>query len=102
MLPFMFQNPQSIAIKKYLFEMLKDRYPRNENFIDRIVTMIQTKEDYERFSKFMADVFETGFIRAVDEYRDQFTKMGMKVGIVAPERPKDPGNKIFNQSEKSG
>ena len=57
MLPFMFQNPQSIAIKKYLFEMLKDRYPRNENFIDRIVTMIQTKEDYERFSKFMADVF---------------------------------------------
>ena len=33
MLPF-FQNPQAITIKKYLFEMLKERYSKNEKFID--------------------------------------------------------------------
>ncbi len=92
----MFQNPQSIAIKKYLFEILKERYPANESFIDRLVTNIQTKEDYERFGKFIADIFETGFIKAVDEYKEQLLKMGMSVGITTPERAKDPNNRIFD------
>ncbi len=102
MFPFMFQNPQSIAIKKYLFEILKERYGRNERFIERISTLIATKEDYDGFGSFITDIYETGFLKAVNEYKDQFHKMGMKVSVVPEERPKDPGNRIFGQSEKSG
>lgn len=102
MFPFMFQNPQSMAIKRYLFEVLQERYGRNEKFIDRISSTIATKEDYEGLGRLITDVYETGFLKAVNEYKEQFTKMGMRVNVVPEERPKDSGNRIFGQSEKSG
>lgn len=101
MLPFMMQNLHSSAIKKYLFELLKNRYVRNEKFIDRISAGIATKEDYEALGNLVVDIFETGFMKAVDEYRDQFAKMGMKVSVV-PEKKPSSGPSIFGQSEKSG
>lgn len=100
MLPFLFQNPQSITIKKYLFEILKDKYPKNEKFIDRLASNISTKEDYEGLSMLIADIFETGFLRSVDQYKEQLSKMGMRVNIVPEEKPIN-SKKIFDQ-EKSG
>ena len=97
----MFQNLHSSAIKKYLFEMLKDKYHRNEKFIDRLSAVVATKDDYESLGALVADLFEAGFLRAVDEYKGQMAKMGMRVNIVADQFPKD-GPKIFDQSEKSG
>lgn len=102
MIPFMMQNLHSAAIKKYLFELLKGRYVRNEKFIDRISAGITTKEDYEALGSLVVDIFETGFMKAVDEYRDQFTKMGMKVNVVPDRKPSAPESRIFGQSEKSG
>lgn len=95
MLPFLNQNPQALAIKRYLFELLKERYSRNERFIDRLSSQIMTKEDYENLGIFITDVFETGFLKAMNEYKEQFEKMGMKVNIVAEEKPKDPNHRIF-------
>lgn len=99
----MLQNPQSIAIKKYLFEILKERYAKNEKFIDRLASNITTKEDYGDLGSFITDIYEIGFLKAVAEYKEQFEKIGMKVNIVAEEKPKDPNHRIFDQSsEKSG
>lgn len=95
MLPFLNQNPQALAIKRYLFELLKERYSRNERFIDRLSSQIMTKEDYENLGIFITDVFETGFLKAMNEYKEQFEKMGMRVNIVAEEKPKDPNHRIF-------
>jgi hypothetical protein len=100
MLPF--HNPQSTIIKKYLFEILKERYSKNEKFIERLASFISTKEDFESFGVLITDVFEIGFLRAVNEYKGNFEKLGMKVKIVPEEKPKDPNHRIFNQSEKSG
>jgi hypothetical protein len=97
----MFQNPQSMAIRKYLFEMLKERYAGNEKFIERLAGYVNTKEDYESLGRFITDVYETGFMRAVDQYKEQFVRMGIKVNIIPEDKPKDPNSKIF-QSEKSG
>lgn len=93
---------QLVAIKKHMFEILKERYGDNEKFIERIAAAITTKDDYESFGKFITDVYETGFLRAVNEYKEQFTKMGMRVNIVPEEKPKNPSHRIFGQSEKSG
>lgn len=98
----MFQNLQGSAIKKHVFEMLGDRYGRNERFIERLIGQVNTKEDYEGLGVFLADIFESGFIRAVNQYKDQFAKMGMKVSIVPEEKPRDPFSRIFGHSEKSG
>lgn len=99
MFPF-FQNPQSITIKRYLFEILQERYSKNEKFIDRIASTVITKEDYDGLGSFVTDIFEIGFLRAVNQYKDQLNKMGVRVNIVPEEKPTN-AKKIFTQ-EKSG
>ena len=71
-------------------------------FVERLISQVTTKEDYEGLGTFLADLFESGFVRAVNQYKDQFSKMGMKVSIVPEEKPKDSNSKIFGHSEKSG
>lgn len=96
------QNPHSSAIKKYLFEILKGRYQRNEKFIEQISSLVSTKEDYEALGMLVVDVFETGFLKAFNEYKEQMAKMGMKVEIVAEQKAPTNAPKIFGHSEKSG
>lgn len=100
MFPF-FQNPQSTTIKRYLFEILQERYSKNEKFIDRIAATVVTKEDFDGLGSFVTDIFEAGFLRAIDQYKDQLHKMGVKVNIVPEQKPVN-AKKIFNQEEKSG
>lgn len=102
MFPSMFHNLHSSAIKKYLFELLRNRYEKNEKFIDRISSTITTKEDYEDLGRLMADVFEAGFMKAYNEYKDQLAGMGLQVRIVADEKQGGESKRIFNQPEKSG
>jgi hypothetical protein len=102
MFPFMFQNLQSSAIKKYLFEMLQERYAKNEKFIDRLASTVTTKEDYEALGGLMVDIFECGFMKALNEYKEQVAKMGLKVSVVPDKRGKTQEGRIFGQSEKSG
>lgn len=102
MFPFMNQNLHATAIKKYMFDILKDRYHKNEAFIEKITGMVNTKEDYEALGSLMVDVFELGFLKAYNEYRGQLEKMGLRVGVVPEEKPKGEAKKIFGQSEKSG
>lgn len=101
MLPFM-QNTQASLIKKYLFEMLKEKYSKNEKIIERLSFSVVTKEDFESFGALITDIYESGFMKAFEEYKKNFEKLGMKVNIVSEEKPKNPTSKIFNQSEKSG
>lgn len=96
------QNIHSSAIKKYLFELLKERYARNEKFIDRLSSTVATKEDYESLGSLVVDIFETGFLKAVDGYKDELAKMGLRVNVVPEEKPRDSSARIFGQSEKSG
>lgn len=74
--------------------MLKERYERNKGYIDRISVATLTREDYESLGRLMADVYESGFVRAVDQYKEQMSKLGLKVNIVS-ERPNPTGPSIF-------
>lgn len=100
MFPF-FQNAQSITIKRYLFEILQERYAKNEKFIERMASTVVTKEDYDGLGSLVTDLFEIGFLRAIDQYKEQLNKMGIKVNIVPEQKPTNT-KKIFNQEEKSG
>jgi len=87
-------NPHSVAIKKYLFEVLKERYRRNERYVERLAATTVVREDYEGLSTLVADLFEVGFLRAVDQYKDQIAKMGFKIDVV-PESEPPKGDPIF-------
>lgn len=88
------QNPQAVAIKRYLFEMLKDRYRKNERYIDRVALSTVTREDYESLGALLADVYESGFMRAVEQYKENISRLGLKVEVVPEERQKS-GKPIF-------
>jgi len=94
-----FQNPLSYSIKKYFFEMLKDRYADNEPIIEWIASHTLTEREYEEVGKLMASIYEVGYLKAVDDHREKLENMGVRAYI----RPENnaPTNPIFPQ-EKSG
>jgi hypothetical protein len=81
--------------------MLKDRYQKHDQYIDRLVSHMLTQDDVDGFGKLVVDIFEAGFMKAYLESREQFKKLGYDVGIKAEEN-KPEAKPIFPQSEKSG
>lgn len=89
------RNPNEIYIKKYMFDILQNRYVNHEKFLEKLAKTITTKEELEDLGKLVVDIYESGFLKAFNEYRNQMEKMGMKMTIVAPENPPQNGPKIF-------
>ena len=59
-------NPLSWGIKKYMFEMLQERYSRNEDIITRVSDNIMSEKDSQAFGQLIVDVYEKGFSTALD------------------------------------
>jgi len=81
-------NPYQRAGRQYLFDMLQERYEPSKNFIERITVHIGTEDDLKCFAKMIADVYELGFLRATNQYRNELAKLGYNVTIV-PEQKKE-------------
>jgi regulator of sirC expression with transglutaminase-like and TPR domain len=76
------QNPRGAAFKKVMYEFLKERYPKNEKIIERLSQQFLTEEDLHAFLKLTTDICEMGYLKAVEDYRDQLTSLGLKARIV--------------------
>jgi len=74
-------NMRTYVVKKYLFEMLQDRYGKNEPIIERIASMLPLEKDLEAFNKLMADVYEKAYHKCVADHKEQLAKLGFKVNI---------------------
>ena len=85
-------NQQASVVRKYLYEILKERYPRNENIIDRLAACIVTARDLQEFGKLINEIYEVGYLKAVGDYRHLLP--GREVRVVADEKPQT----IFKQS----
>jgi hypothetical protein len=85
MLNFM-TNPRSFTLKKWLVELLKEKFSPHDAIADRVATALVTEKDMEAFGKLMIDVYEKGYLKAVEDYRTQFEKLGVRINVVA-ERP---------------
>lgn len=75
------QNPRGLAIKKFMAQTLGNRFPPHDDLISRLTTCLVTDGDMVGFSKLVNDIYEIGFAKAVSEYREQLTKMGIQVTI---------------------
>ena len=78
-------NPRAFTLKRWLFELLKDKYPPHDKTAERIATSLQTDSDIEDFGKMAAEIFECGYRKAVTDYKVEAEKLGIKVHVV-------PGN----------
>jgi hypothetical protein len=77
-----FTNPQGTAFKRYLYEILKDKYPKHHDIIERIAANLQTEGDLQNFSALVIELFEMAYAKAVEDYKGELKKMGYKVDIV--------------------
>jgi hypothetical protein len=85
-------NPRSFTLKKWFNELLQEKYGPHDHIIDRVAPSLVTEKDMEEFGKLIVEVYEKGYLKAVEDYRDQFEKMGVKINIVAERpTPKSPG-----------
>ena len=65
-----------------LFEVLKERYGRNENIIERITSAMVTESDMESFFKLVTDIYEIAYLKSVADHKEQLEKLGLSATIV--------------------
>jgi hypothetical protein len=85
-----------------MFEILQDRYPKHDEFLERIASSFQTEADIKSFNSLVADLYEMGYLKATNDHRKTLKELGYSTQVVPqPERPKKDTPTIFPQ-EKSG
>jgi len=77
----MLQNPKIYALKKFMAQILEQKYASHDDIISRMTHNLVTDADMMNFSKLVTDVYEAGYLKAVAEYRDQLLKLGIKVTV---------------------
>jgi arginyl-tRNA synthetase len=85
-------NPYEPTIKKYLFEVLKNRYSNHEKTIDRICKKIEDKDEAQNLIDFLGEILRSGYVMAINQQKETLSKLGIELKVVSPNQ-----NKIFNQ-----
>lgn len=70
------------AAKKYIFDILQERYEPNEIMITRLAHFLTSEKDVKDFCQIVADAFSQGYVKAVNDYKEQLNKVGYQVKIV--------------------
>lgn len=79
-------NPKSHHIKKSMFELLKERYIKHEDIVERISVSLLTDKDMMAFLQLSLELYEIGYLRSVEDHRAELEKMGIKVSIVGSDQ----------------
>lgn len=78
-------NPYGRAIKKYLYEMLKDDYTEQlDETADRIAHTLVTKRDAENVIQLLSKLYGAGYKKALDSAKETLEKHGYNLKIVPP------------------
>lgn len=76
------KNNRNVYFKKYLFEILKSKYPKNEKLVDRVLHYM-TDEDLKDFSSLVTDIYESAYLKCVEDHKKSLEKVGYKVNVVS-------------------
>ena len=80
-----FSNPRGHFVKKTMFDVLQERYAQNEQIIERLSIALQTEDDLKAFFKMVGDIYEIGYLKSVNDHKEQLQKAGLIARVV-------PGN----------
>lgn len=89
-------NPRSYAVKKYVFDTLKEKYSSFNDLIERISIALITEQDAIDFAKLLGTYYEIGYMNAVEQHREQLSKLGFQA-IVTQSRKEE--HSIFNHPQ---
>jgi hypothetical protein len=75
------QHPYQLALHKYMFELLEERYHMHSNIISRISHYLVTEQDLREFSLMLGDMYEKAYTKALNDYHIQLEAAGIKVAV---------------------
>lgn len=75
-------NPRAYTLKRWLYELLKEKYSPHEKIAERLGVAMQTDHDIQDLGKLLGEIFEAGYRKAVDDYKVEAEKVGLKVHVV--------------------
>lgn len=79
-------NPQGQLVRKFLRDVLGDRLGNHLDIVERLSKSLATRGDLEAFGKLILEVYETGYMKSLNEYQSTFNKMGYKINIKPQEQ----------------
>jgi hypothetical protein len=75
-------NPRGAAVKNYMLQLLgAEKYQKHQSFIERLAVNLQTQSDLEDFANIMVSIFESGYFKALNDYKDKFEKLGYNITV---------------------
>ncbi len=77
-------NPKAFTLRKWFYDLLKLNYAAHDTIIERVSTSLTTEKDLEDFSKLIGQVFESGYRKAVDDYKKQIEDLGLNIKFIVP------------------
>ncbi len=63
--------------------MGQERLDRHQELIERYTHNMVTESDFKAFMQFVVDVYEAAYLKAIEDYRDQFKKHGIDLKITS-------------------
>lgn len=77
-------NARSNHVKKAIFEVLQEKYVKNESIIERLINSLGTEKDCQDFLQLIADSYEAGYLKSVNDHKAELQKVGL-VARIKPE-----------------
>lgn len=75
------KNNRNIYFKKYMFEILKSKYHKNDKIVERVLFFLND-DDLKEFSSLVTDIYEAAYLKCVDDHKVSLEKIGYKVNVV--------------------
>lgn len=77
------QNPKNAALKKFMVQIMGNKVKSYDDIITRLGTALITDNDLKIFGEMINDVLGIGYRKAVEDYRDQLSKLGIEVSLTS-------------------
>jgi hypothetical protein len=75
-------NPKAYTLKKWFSELLKEDYLPFNDVVERLATVLATEKDLQDCGRLITTIYERAYRKAVDDYREEFEKLGVTINIV--------------------
>ena len=79
-------NPKAFTVKRWLYQILENKYHKYESIAERISTSLVTERYLEEFGKLIIDLYEKGFLNATGQYKEQLEGLGIKTKIISEDK----------------
>ena len=81
--PNFFANARAISMKKHLAQIIGGKVQENEEIIDRIVAILITEADIEKFAKLVGDIYQVSYNKCVMDHRKELERLGIRSMVKA-------------------